>query len=142
MREIVELIDEVRLLEHRLVQVAEALHGPDLSVPCRGVLEFLLTHDESTVPAIARARFVSRQHIQTVMDTLYAMGHVEDRENPAHRRSPLYALTAQGRRHITGMHTREAALMRKVFPRTGLSVRDIERSSRVLRAIRQQLEVA
>ena len=69
------LFDEVRLLEHRLVQVAERLHtGDGVTIPGRAVLEYLLRCGTTSVPDIARARYVSRQHIQTIVDTFADAG--------------------------------------------------------------------
>jgi DNA-binding MarR family transcriptional regulator len=120
MKELVELFDEVRLLEHRLVQVVEALHGNSVSVAGRGVLEYLRTRGPTTVPDLARARLVSRQHIQTVMDTLADSGLVVATVNPAHRRSPVFDLTVDGRSLIVDMHRRETAAMRRRARRSGV----------------------
>jgi len=107
------LFDEVRLLEHRLVQVAERLHsGAGVTIPGRAVLEYLLRCGPTSVPDIARARYVSRQHIQTIVDTLADAGLVQSKPNPAHRRSPLFTLTDSGASAITAIHERERQLLK------------------------------
>jgi DNA-binding MarR family transcriptional regulator len=131
----VRLFDEVRLLDHRLVQVADALHGGGgVSTPGRVVLEYLDRHGPTAVPAIARARHVTRQHIQTIVDALAAKGLVEPAPNPAHRTSPLFGLTDSGRRTIRAMRERERAVMEE---RLGhLDPDDADRAAAVLAAVR------
>ena len=62
-----------------------------------GFLRTLATSGPATVPEIARARPVSRQHIQKLADELAAQGLVEFADNPRHKRSKLVRLTAKGR---------------------------------------------
>src|SRR5436190_234471 len=89
------LIDETVALFHRLRAAAAAIHGEgELSAARRGVLRSLARAGAQTVPQIAAARPVSRQHIQTVVDALVADRLVETTDNPAHRRSVLVRLTA------------------------------------------------
>lgn len=106
------LFDEVRLLEHRLVQAAGRLHADgQVSIPGRAVLEFLQWHGPTSVPDIARARYVTRQHIQTIVDTLSGQGLVRPEPNRAHRRSPLFRLTDTGATAIRSMHERERQVL-------------------------------
>jgi len=49
-----------------------------------------------TAPQIGEAMGVTRQGAQKQLNLLVEQGLVEARPNPAHRRSPLYALTPQG----------------------------------------------
>jgi DNA-binding MarR family transcriptional regulator len=87
---------------------------------------------------MARARPVSRQHIQTLVDQLAGEGHVELTENPAHKRSHLVRLTRKGSDLIDGMNRREA----KIFAglKIGIAEKDLRLASAVLRAVRQLLE--
>lgn len=140
MEGLVRLFNEVRLLEHRLVQVVEQLHGTEVtSVAGRGVLEFLLNSGPTSVPDIARSRYVSRQHIQTIADGLVAGGLIVAVANPAHRRSPLFELTAVGRDVITAMHQRERDLMKARSRSVGLTATDIDHAASVLAAVRNAL---
>jgi DNA-binding MarR family transcriptional regulator len=59
------------------------------------------------VPEIARARGVTRQHIQVGVDELAAAGLVELVDNPAHRRSRLVTTTTAGVETIERMQRRE-----------------------------------
>jgi len=93
-----ELLGETRLLFHALKQWSEILHAPlGMTAAMRGVLELILLGGPATVPSMARARGVSRQHIQQQVDALRGRGFVERKENPAHKRSTMIALTDKGR---------------------------------------------
>ena len=103
------LAREVRLTFHELRAVAEALHDdPDgLTAAHRGVLESLHRGGPQTVPALARARPVSRQHIQILVNRLLDAGLVRAEPNPAHERSQLIALTPAGAKCFAEMQRRE-----------------------------------
>lgn len=77
----------------------------------RAVMESLATGGPQTVPALARARPVARQHIQVMVNDLAAMALVETRANPAHRRSPLVALTAAGARRFETIRRAESDVL-------------------------------
>ena len=117
--EIETLLDEVRLLYHRIVQVAEDLHRDEpVTLGMRAVMEFLLRHGPTTVPDIARSRFVTRQHIQTLVNALRTSDFVAFEDNPSHKRSSLVSLTSKGARLIRSMRRREEQL----YKNTNLSV--------------------
>jgi DNA-binding MarR family transcriptional regulator len=130
---------EVRRLFHQLRASAEAIHEEQGSLPIaqRAVLESLHRDGAATVPALARARPVSRQHIQALVNALREAGLVETRPNPAHRRSPLVALTPAGRRRFLAMRARERrALATRRLPASDAEMRG---AARVLRALRGHL---
>ncbi|MEO1058195.1 MAG: MarR family winged helix-turn-helix transcriptional regulator [Actinomycetota bacterium] len=52
--------------------------------------------EAATVPQIADRLGRRRQTVQTAVDDLVHTGHAEKRDNPAHARSPLIALTPIG----------------------------------------------
>jgi DNA-binding MarR family transcriptional regulator len=133
-----ELSREVRLLFHQLRATAERLHQDErLSVAHRGVLESLLRGGAQTVPALARARPVSRQHIQVLVNRLLDLGLVETRENPASRRSPLVDLTPAGRKKIGAMLQREQrALASGALP---ITERRLRTAAETLRGVRKFL---
>lgn len=111
MQELTELVDEVRLSFHALTEFARHAHRDRIDPASRAVLEYLSTHDPSTVPTMARARGVSRQHIQSLVNGLESDGLVEAMPNPAHKRSPLFALTAGGRALMAAIADTESALL-------------------------------
>lgn len=134
-----ELFREVRLLFNTLVRTGEQLHDDsDMTLPRRAVLEHLLREGPSTVPAIARARRVSRQHIQALVNPLLHEGLVERVENPAHRRSKLIRLTAAGWKVIDDIRAHEAHYINQAG--IGVGDEEVERAIDVLRHVREALE--
>jgi DNA-binding MarR family transcriptional regulator len=128
------VINETRSLFHRLKVVAKELHAEDnITAGKRGVLLDLRRLGPQTVPQLARIRPVSRQHIQSLVNQLYAAQFVEFIENPAHRGSPLVRLTAPGSDLTDRIMRREATPLNRAagrVPRT-----DLERTLGALRAI-------
>jgi len=119
--------------------VAEEVHGQgEFSAARRGVLRSLARLGPQTVPQIASARPVSRQHIQTIVDELAADGLVETIDNPAHRRSVLVRLTTRGRAAVRDIARREAALLASID--VGVSAADVDRATTVLKRFREGLE--
>ena len=84
---VAELIDEIRLAFHSLTNVSERLTGDLVETSGRAVLEHLTHNGATTVPDIPRARGVSRQHIQTIVNSLSERDLVTTEPNPSHRRS-------------------------------------------------------
>ena len=105
---VTSVIDEVRLLHNRLIELAEELHrGSGISTSQRAVLEFIHRQGPATVPTIARARGVTRQHIQAITNELRSLDLIESQQNPAHQRSPMIVLTEDGRQTIDQILERE-----------------------------------
>jgi DNA-binding MarR family transcriptional regulator len=94
--------------------VAQALEGRVVTMPMRAVLEVLDDGGPQTVPTVARSLTLTRQFVQRLVDACAAQGLVEDRPNPAHRRSPLVALTDAGRTEIREIKAGEAVTLREV----------------------------
>ncbi len=133
------LFREVRLLFTTLAHTGEQLHeDSEMTQPRRAVLEHLLREGPSTVPAIARARRVSRQHIQAIVNPLLHEGMVERVENPAHRRSKLVRLTAAGRKVIEDIRRHEAHHLDQAG--IGVSDDELRGAAHVLRQVREALE--
>jgi DNA-binding MarR family transcriptional regulator len=133
------LFRETIALFHRMAAAAEQVHRQGaLSGARRGVLRGLARHGAQTVPQMARARPVSRQHIQILVNALASEGLVAFEDNPAHRRSRLVRLTNRGRRLVETMNRREASLLARLPLRVGQ--RDLERAAEVLRKIREAFE--
>ena len=108
-RELYALFNAVRICFNLLRSLAEQMHE-DLGVnpSMRAVLEALATQPGRTVPEIARARGVSRQHVQVIMNALVELGLAEAVDNPAHRRSPLFVPTARADALFAEIRRREA----------------------------------
>jgi DNA-binding MarR family transcriptional regulator len=98
-------------LFHRLRVVAEQVHEQgELTASKRGILKDLACLGSLTVPQIARSRLVSRQYVQTLVNTLFEQKYIEFVDNPAHQRSPLVRLTPAGKALFEEMSHREAEL--------------------------------
>jgi len=133
-----ELFREARLLLQALKQWAETLRGgPEPSGPMRGVLELLLLGGPATVPRMARARGVSRQHIQQQVDALLDRGFIERQDNPAHKRSPIIALTDAGRALIQSVRADELDALARI--QAGVSDNATAEAAQVLSAWRAAL---
>jgi DNA-binding MarR family transcriptional regulator len=123
-RDVVRLTRLVRLCFNRLKMLGDELHADlGISAALRAVLETLTEDGPRTVPRIAAAKSVSRQHIQKIADALIAAGHVETATNPAHRRSSFIAATAKGRKMFATMKTRERKIIAEIA--AGLKERDV-----------------
>src|SRR5215831_18533082 len=133
-----EVIDETTSLFHLLHAVAAQLHGGgELTAGRRGILRGLDRLGPQTVPQMARARPVSRQYIQMLVNELEAERLVELCDNPAHRRSRLVRLTAAGRDALAAMYRRETELYTALdLPVSEVALRD---AAGTLRRIREAL---
>jgi DNA-binding MarR family transcriptional regulator len=133
------VIDEVRALFHRLGDAADRLHREDrLPASQRAVLMELAQHGPRTVPAMARARPVSRQHIQTIVNALGRRGLVELADNPRHRRSKLVRITDAGRTIAARVRRREGQILTALSRQ--LDADDLTRTLATLAAIERLLQ--
>ena len=133
------LISESLALAAEVRAAEEEIHA-DLGITpgMRTVLAALAAMGPATVPRIARARGVSRQHVQTVVNSFLAHGWAERTTNPEHKRSQLVHLTRDGRRLLREMNRRE----QRIWRRLDLEVKrgDLEAASEVLSHVRQLLD--
>jgi DNA-binding MarR family transcriptional regulator len=136
---LLRLFEEIPATFHRLKAVAASLHGLNASsAGRRGILRSLDSMGPQSVPQLARARPVSRQHIQVLVNELLKDCLVATEENPAHRKSPLLRLTAKGRRQLLAIQEREAKLLARA--RFELAASDIDRATETIRFVRSFLE--
>jgi DNA-binding MarR family transcriptional regulator len=133
-----ELIEEVIVTFRQLRAVSAEIHGNGAPMPGqRGVLIDLARMGPQTVARMARARAVSRQHVQALVDRFRARGLVELAENPNHRRSKLVRLTRKGRVLVRAMVERESAALSCLDP--AIPPAQVRRAAAVLRTLRQHL---
>ena len=127
---------------HALWQVQSAIDDREFSttVAERSVLEFLVREGAQSVPAIARARRVSRQHIQKLADGLVSRRLVEFRPNPAHKTSPLVDVTMDGERTYTKAAASEAEILNSIAPE--MAETDLGPALKSLRALVKALKAA
>ncbi len=137
--EIENLLNEVRLLYHRIVQVGEQLHVDEsVTLGMRAVLEFLLKNGATTVPDIARSRSVTRQHIQSLVNALLEQDLVVLEDNPLHKRSSFATLTKEGERVIRRMRKREDQLYQTT--EFGVKRNELKTAARTLEHVRDALK--
>ena len=133
------MIDETKSLFHRVRAVADELHrDPETTAGMRGILESLERHGPQTVPQMACARPVTRQHVQTLINQLLDRRLVELVPNPAHRKSHLVQLTLAGSELVESLLDRENRLVSAID--FGISERKMYDAAEALRAVRRTLE--
>jgi DNA-binding MarR family transcriptional regulator len=135
----VALTQAVRGVFNRLKVLGDELHGDlDVTTAMRAVMETLSDAGPMTVPQIAKLKGVTRQHIQLLADALIEGGFASVKENPAHRRSSLIALTDKGRRTFTKMRAREAPLIEELAAE--FDAQELERATGVLTRLMARIE--
>jgi DNA-binding MarR family transcriptional regulator len=98
-QDILDLSIAVIELQFRLEAITQAVVGFATAGGEFGILRMLASGGPQTVPDMARSRPVSRQHCQTIANSLEAQGFVEFVANPKHKRSQLVRMTRAGRAH-------------------------------------------
>ena len=141
--EVVDTLDrftfETALLFFRMRLAATQYVGQgEQSAGHRSVLKTIGRDGPQTVPAMARVRAVSRQHVQKLVDGLRRDGLVRAKSNPSDRRSKLIVLTRAGERFLAQLTAREVELFR--FLGAGMSPAELRRATRVVRTLRERLE--
>ncbi|UCC81968.1 MAG: MarR family transcriptional regulator [Gemmatimonadota bacterium] len=130
---------EAALLFFRMRVAAKQFLGQgELSAGRRSLIKSLGAHGPQTVPQMARVRSVSRQHIQTLVNSLREDGLVHSVENPSHLRSVLIELTPKGRRFLAEMESREVVLRR--FLARGIPAENLQVALEVVQALRGKFE--
>src|SRR4051812_10304188 len=130
---------EVSLLATRL-RFAKGFWDGETSLAASdfSVLRVLAESGPLTVPQIARLRGTSRQNIQILVNRLEVDGCVSLGENPAHKRSDLVQLTADGQRLFEVGRSKEAGFMTTLAG--NISEADIVAANYLLRQFRSRLE--
>ncbi len=133
------LINETVLLFHRLRVVADQIHQRgETTGGLRSIMRSLDKSGEQTVPQMARARAVSRQHVQALVNQLVEARLVELVSNPAHKRSPLARLTSLGKKTIDAMNRQEERLMSKAD--LGATEKELRQAAETLQTVRAYFE--
>lgn len=109
------LANSIRRTYNRLRQITDQIHDDtNLSAPKRTLLLDLQREGPQTVPALAAFRCVSRQITQIQVNELLDAGYVQTVANPAHKRSPLIALSKNGEKIVNAMITKELEFLEKL----------------------------
>jgi len=93
-----------------------------------------------TVPQLARALLVSRQHAQVVANWLAESGYVDFVGNPAHKRSRLLRLAAAGSQLVSELERSERQLFEAL--RVEADPGEVERAAEVLQRVSSALKAA
>lgn len=127
------------LLQQINAAVDSALAGTGLTLRMRAVLELLLSEGAMTVPTLARRLEIQRQYVQVMVNETCAAGLTELQPNPAHQRSSLVVLTAQGQRVIARVRDAESKVLARIgrkFPEPKVRVA-LEVQNELLAALRR-----
>ncbi|MGK5678232.1 MarR family winged helix-turn-helix transcriptional regulator [Actinoplanes sp. URMC 104] len=137
-QQLYEVLRNVRPLVLNSARVVEASLAADgVSVGMRAVLEVLAEAGPATVPAIAERLDLARQGIQRHVNDLAALGFVDSRANPAHRRSVLIDLTPAGRDRFDRIRGYELASLDRMAAEC--TDGEIDAAIRVLRALNRDV---
>ena len=137
--ELNQLIGQIRRAFQDLKTYVDRLHvDSGVNASMRAVLEYLGDDGAASVPQIARDKNVSRQHIQIIADRLREDGLVRLRDNPAHKRSALIAMTARGRTAFQRIRVKEQVVLQELGRR--LDPRQLAAAVTVIGQLRDQLK--
>jgi DNA-binding MarR family transcriptional regulator len=132
--ELYGFIQLIRPAHRRLARaVAANLEGTGLTVGMRAVMAVLASGGGRTVPDIARTLFLARQQVQLLANGLEELGLAVRRPNPAHKRSPLFCLTAEGTDRFATVRAKENEEVDRIASQ--FSPEELETAQRVIRAI-------
>lgn len=138
-KDIYELVWCTRRLFQQLRATSDKLlDGTGINTSQRAVLEFLYGNPAQTVSNMAREKTVSRQHIQTVVNSLLELELVTTKENPSHKSSPLIAITSKGKKLYQKITRKEAKVLETMAKE--FKEKDISTSINTLKAINTYLQ--
>ena len=113
------------------------LEGLGISVADRAVMEFLYPDRMLSVPEIAEQYKVSRQHVQSTINSLSAAALVVAKENPKHKRSPLMMLNSKGRKLFETVLKKDEEVIEILFSR--ISQGNIQVTQQTLQSLLNEL---
>lgn len=112
----------------KVVELRSELFG--LNVGTRATLEILFEQGNQTVPEMASQLEVERQYIQRCVNELIEKTLIEKLQNPAHKRSYLYAVTSAGKETFSALKQAETEILSNISTR--LSSTEIEDAIKVM----------
>lgn len=105
-----------------------------------GLMRSLIKNGPQTVPQLARAHEVSRQHMQILANGLAEQALVEFADNPAHKRSKLLRVTELGERRAAQMTERIEDAYEGIS--SGMDTAEIRAAIKVLTELRRRMDGA
>lgn len=125
------VIRRLRPLHRTVVRAVEReLAGTGITAGEHALLDALRTEGPRTVPQLARTMGLDRQPVQRWVNHAAELGLVVTAPNPAHRRSSLIDLSAEGGKVIRGIQEFEMTELRARL--ADLSADDVTTALRVL----------
>jgi len=100
----------------------------------------VLSDAPRTVPSAARRLGLAPQSVQRVVDDLVRGGQLAPQPNPDHVRSPLFALTEDGKSTVTELFARSDEERTRMLRRSGVTTRQLQEAREVIRALAAAIE--
>ena len=97
------------------VRVDQYLQDLNISACDRSVMDYLYPDHKLSVPQIAQLYDVSRQHIQSIVNSLVEREIVNLLDNPKHKRSPLVTLSQSGLVLYQQIRSRDEQAFTRIF---------------------------
>jgi DNA-binding MarR family transcriptional regulator len=132
-----DLVQAIISCSHRLKAVGRSMGAVTSRGGAWGLMKSLDQQGPQTIPELARARPVSRQHIRALAQSLIRRGWIASVPNPAHRRSFLLQLTPGGRQALETMDRQIATPINEWLE--DLEEQSIEQAIRVLNTLAEGL---
>ncbi|MGC7094581.1 MarR family winged helix-turn-helix transcriptional regulator [Amycolatopsis lurida] len=95
----------------------------------------VLSDGPRTVPNAARRLGLTPQSVQRVVGDLLETDQVEAVPNPDHARSPLIALTDEGRATLDRLSARSDAARERLLARAGTDAEELRQATRTIRRL-------
>ena len=97
------LVQAIISCSHRLNSIGRDIGATTSRGGAWGLMKSLQQNGPQTIPELARARPVSRQHIRQLAHSLIDKGWIKSTPNPDHKRSFLLRLTGTGNQAVNSM---------------------------------------
>lgn len=127
-------------LHGRVLEAADVMSGGVGLTGARWQVMKVADRQALTVSQIARRLGLKRQSVQRTVDQLAGQGLVEIQPNVDHQRAGLVALSAQGRRLLAALESRQQAWSARCL--RGLGRGELERLARSLATLAERVELA
>jgi DNA-binding MarR family transcriptional regulator len=138
-RLLIEFMRNIRTSFNFMKSTADELHADlQITASMRAVMETLFETDQQTVPDIARAKKVSRQHIQMIVNKLEKKKLIEYQPNPNDRRTSFVSLSTFGRTIAGKILDRETHIIKELSG--AFNEYEMETANQVLRKFLTVLE--
>ena len=134
-----DLFREVFELRSALSKIMDRVHTKaGFSTSQKKIMQTLANLGPTTVPNIAASLGVSRQFVQTVCNDLLALGLLNYRDNPRHKRSKIASLTHQGVTAFRKACQNENMIIEEALP--DIETHRIKDAHKLLQHIRKRMQ--